>query len=298
MEKIKITFLGTSDAIPSKKRNHQAILLSYKSENILIDCGEGTQRQFKIANLNPCKLTNILITHWHGDHVLGLPGLLQTLKTLGYPRTLKIYGPKGTKDKISALKKFTNIDLPLEIHEVTNKKILDTPEFYIETKPMHHTKPTNAYSFTLKEKRRLGKNKLKKYKIPNSPLLKELQQGKNIKINNKTIKASQVSYLEKGKKITFILDTKMNQNAIELANNSDLLISESTHSSAEKDMANEYKHLTNEEAATIAKKAKVKQLILTHISQRYQTKLKQIESEAKKIFKNTSLANDFDKIEI
>ena len=77
--KTKITFLGTSQAIPTAKRNHTAVLLSYKDENILIDCGEGTQRQFRKAKLNPCKLTRILITHWHGDHVLGLPGLLQTL---------------------------------------------------------------------------------------------------------------------------------------------------------------------------------------------------------------------------
>ena len=97
MEKIKITFLGTSDSIPTKERNHTSILLNYKNENILIDCGEGTQRQFKKANLNPCRLTSILITHWHGDHILGLPGLLQTLAMQNYNRTLKIYGPRNTK---------------------------------------------------------------------------------------------------------------------------------------------------------------------------------------------------------
>jgi ribonuclease Z len=76
-EKVKIIFLGTADSVPSAKRNHTAILLSYKDENILVDCGEGTQRQFRMAGLNPCKITKLLITHWHGDHVLGIPGLLQ-----------------------------------------------------------------------------------------------------------------------------------------------------------------------------------------------------------------------------
>ena len=86
----KITFLGTSDQIPSRSRNHTSILLTYEGENILIDCGEGTQRQFRKANLNPCKITKILISHWHGDHVLGLPGLLSTLALSGYNKTLHI----------------------------------------------------------------------------------------------------------------------------------------------------------------------------------------------------------------
>jgi len=95
--KIPIYFLGTSQAIPTAKRNHTAVLLQYKSENILVDCGEGTQRQFRKAKLNPCALTRILITHWHGDHVLGLPGLLQTLALNNYNKILYIYGPRGTK---------------------------------------------------------------------------------------------------------------------------------------------------------------------------------------------------------
>ena len=95
--KIKITFLGTADAIPSVRRNHSAVFLSYDAENILFDCGEGTQRQFRKARLNPGKVTRILITHLHGDHVLGLPGLMQTLSLSNYNKTLYIYGPKGTK---------------------------------------------------------------------------------------------------------------------------------------------------------------------------------------------------------
>ncbi len=93
---MEITFLGTSQATPTAEKSQTAVLLTYNNENILVDCGEGTQRQFKIAGLNPCKITRILITHWHGDHVLGLPGLLQTLALNNYPRVLQVYGPKGT----------------------------------------------------------------------------------------------------------------------------------------------------------------------------------------------------------
>ena len=94
---IQITFLGTSSTVPTAERNHSAVLLKYKEENILIDCGEGTQRQFRKAKINPCKTTRLLLTHLHGDHTLGIPGLFQTLNMNNYKKTLQIYGPKGTK---------------------------------------------------------------------------------------------------------------------------------------------------------------------------------------------------------
>jgi len=296
MEKIKITFLGTSDSIPTKLRNHPAILLAYKNENILIDCGEGTQRQFKIAEISPMKLTSILITHWHGDHTFGLPGLLQTLNMMNYNKKLKIYGPKGTRRYINLLKELANINLSLDVYELENNVFVDNSEFCIETKSMDHTSPTNAYSFKIKDKRRLDKQKLKKLKLPNSPIIKSLQQGKDIVYNNRKIKASQVSYIEKGRKVTIVLDTKLNQNAINLAKDSDILISESSFSSEDKDHAKEFKHLTATDAAVIAKKAKVKRLILTHVSQRYEGNISIIEKEAKKMFKNTSIAKDFDSL--
>ena len=105
-EKIKIIFLGTGSAIPTARRNHPAVLLQFKDENILFDCGEGTQRQFKKAKLNPCKITKILISHWHGDHTLGIPGLLQTLVLNGYNKKLEIYGPRGTKKKVKEIMDF------------------------------------------------------------------------------------------------------------------------------------------------------------------------------------------------
>src|SRR3989344_9655885 len=118
MEKVNLAFLGTGNAIPTIKRNHTSILFSYKNENILIDCGEGTQRQFRHLQISPSKLTRILITHWHGDHILGLPGLFQTLAMNNYQKTLQIYGPKGTKNKIDAIKDLVNVQIKLQVHEV------------------------------------------------------------------------------------------------------------------------------------------------------------------------------------
>lgn len=297
--KIEITFLGTGSHIPTATRNHTGILLSFGSENILFDCGEGTQRQFRVAKLNPCKLTKILISHWHGDHALGLPGLLKTLAMSEYSKTLHIYGPKGTKKNISLLEKiYGKAKLKLQIHEISSGKIIDEKEFIIKTLPMKHGIPTNAYSLIIKDKLRLRKDKIKKLKLPHSPLLSKLQQGKDIlhPKTNKKIRARDVTYLQKGKKVTIIMDTSINKNAIKLAKNSDLLICEATYTTQHEKKAKQNKHLMSKQAAEIAKKAKVKKLILTHISCRYEKHYSQILQEAKKILKNTSLVKDFDKV--
>ncbi len=297
---IPITFLGTSQAIPTAKRNHTAILLKYLGENILIDCGEGTQRQFRKAKINPCKLTRILITHWHGDHILGIPGLLQTLLLNGYSKTLYIYGPKGTnyfmKQIINTFVPYNKI--PLVIKEVSTGKVLETKDFIIESQPMKHSNPCNAYSFTVKSKLRLEKNKLKALKIKDKKLFGQLQQGKDIKINGKIIKASSITYKTIPKKVSFILDTAINPNCHKLAKGSDTIIAEAVYLNNEKNLAALHEHLTAEQAAQIAKKAKAKNLYLAHLSQRYDGNEKLVSNEAKKQFKNTIIAEDLMEIKV
>lgn len=297
--KIPITFLGTGQAIPTAKRNHTAILLSYNNENILVDCGEGTQRQFRKLKLNPCKLTRILITHWHGDHVLGLPGLLQTLALNGYNRVLNIYVPKGTKHFMDLMFRLFIFQgkIKYEIHECETGKIFENNDFLIEAASMNHGTICLAYSFTEKEKLRMDKSKLKKIGIKGK-LIGELAKGKDIIWNNKKIKASSLTYEQESRKISFILDTKINPNCEKIAKNSDLLICESTYTEQEADKASEYMHLTAKQAAEIAKKSASKKLILTHLSQRYENKEKLVLAEARKVFKNTEIAEDLDKIEV
>jgi ribonuclease Z len=296
---INVTFLGTADSIPSAARNHSAILLTYYGENILIDCGEGTQRQFRKARLNPMKITRILITHWHSDHVLGLPGLLQTMNLSGYNKTLFIYGPKGTKSLLNSLLKLFAINpkFKIEVKEV-NGKFLDEKEFYLESKKMVHGTICNAYSFVKKGLIRIDKKKLAKTKLPIGPLMQKLKLGKNISHKGKKYLAKNLTYKEEDKKITVILDTALNNNAISLAKNSDLLICEASFEADLKDRAKEFKHLTSDQAAQIAKKAKSKKLILTHISQRYNQNKKKLLDEAKKVFKNSQLVKDLDVISI
>jgi ribonuclease Z len=297
--KIPIIFLGTGQAIPTAKRNHTSILLKYKNENLLFDCGEGTQRQFRKAKLNMCKITRIFITHWHGDHILGLPGLFQTLQLNKCPHKIYIYGPKKTEEFVNLmLKLFVNQGkLNIEVKEISSGKVFENSDFLIEALPMKHNAPCLAYSFIEKEKIRIDKKKIAKLKIKGK-IIGELANGKDIELQGKKILAKDFTYREKGKKITIILDTAINPNAYLIAKDSDLLICEATYSKKEKELAQEYRHLTAEDAAEIAKKAKVKRLILTHLSQRYEKKLFPIFEEAREIFKNVGVAEDLDKVEI
>jgi ribonuclease Z len=298
--KIKINFLGTSAQIPTAKRNHSAILINYEGENILVDCGEGTQRQFRIAKLNPCKVTRILISHWHSDHVLGIPGFLSTLALSGYNKTLYIYGPKGTKEFMKDLLKVFNFQKKYEIiiEETNGGKFYETNDFYLESERMHHGIPTNAYSFVIKDKLRLDKKKIEKSKLPFGPLLKKLKEGRDIIYEGKKYKAKDFIYGEKGKKISIVLDTLINEKIVPFVKNSNILICESSFSSENNEEAKEHLHLTAKQCGEIAKKSKAEKLILTHISQRYENNLKGLLNDAKNVFKNVTIAEDFNELEI
>jgi ribonuclease Z len=298
--RIKIKFLGTSAQIPTSKRNHSAILLSYEGENILIDCGEGTQRQFRIAKLNPCKVTRILITHIHGDHVFGLPGLLSTLNFSGYNKELKIYGPKGIRKFLEEFLGVSEVkrNFKIIIEETNGGKFFETSEFYLESEKMQHGIPTNAYSFVLKDKLKLDKKKIEKSKLPFGPLIGQLKEGKDILYEGKKYKSKDFIYKEKGKKISVVLDTLINEKIVPFVKNSDILICDSSFSSENNEDAKEHLHLTAKQCGEIAKKSKSYRLILTHISQRYENKINKLLEDSKSVFKNVVIAEDFDEFEV
>ena len=311
VEKIKLNFLGTGSAIPTARRNHPATLLQYKAENILVDCGEGTQRQFRKAGINPCKITKILISHWHGDHVLGLPGLLQTLMLNGYNRKLEIYGPRGTSVKV---RQFFDLigrkgqKLDVRVSEFGGRSvgvsevIFDDGDFQIEAAEMDHDAPAVGYAFVVKEKMRLDKDKLAKLKIGNSPLVGELAKGKVVEIDGKEVDGKKLTYKDVARKVVFVMDTRYNENAVKLAKGADLLISEATYSEAEAELADEYGHLTSVGAAKIAKKAGAKNLALIHLSQRYDEIPKVILKEAKSELTGAKIGvvvpEDLDEVEL
>lgn len=295
---MEIIFLGTSGMQPTKERSLFSILLNYENENILIDCGEGTQRQLKIADLKATKLTKILISHLHGDHVFGLPGLMQNLEVNNYSGLIEIYGPKGIKEFFDFLFRLGVFErLRYKITEIKEGIVCEGKSYCIKALKLDHRGACYGFEFKEKDRRKIDINYLKKFGLKQHPILKNLQQGKSIIWNNKKIDVNKATKLIKGKKISFILDTKYCSNCLKLAKDSDILISEATYLDELKDKAEEYKHLTAKQAALIAKKSKSKRLILTHFSQRYKD-VNEILKEAKSVFKNTECANDFMKIKV
>ena len=176
-------------------------------------------------------------------------------------------------------------------------EFFETEDFYLEAEKMTHGVPCNAYNFVKKSLLRIDKKKLEKTGL-SGPVIKKLKEGKDVVFNGKKFLAKNLTYKEEGKKISFVFDTSFNNKIIPFVKDSDLLICESTFGEELEDKAEEYKHLDSKTTAEIAKKSKSKKLILTHISQRYSKNPKKILDSAKKVFKNSVLAKDFDKFEI
>jgi len=283
---------------PTKTRNHSGFLLSYKNENILFDCGEGTQRQMKIAGLKPAKTTRLLISHWHGDHVFGVPGLLSSMGADQFAKKLYIYGPKGSKKYLEhMLKSFDSKDIiDFEIKEVSKGIFFESDDFLLEAEPLKHSTTTIGFSFIEKDRLRIITEKTDKLGIK-GPILGKVQKGEDIKVDGKLIKAKDVTYEVKGKKISYVADTLPCNGANDLAKDADLLISEGTHLSDIKDKTKKYMHLTVKEAALIASENNAKKLIITHLSQRYKSTA-DIVKEARDHFDNTIIAEDFMKIRV
>ncbi|MBW2991895.1 ribonuclease Z [Candidatus Woesearchaeota archaeon] len=296
---MEITFLGTACMQPTKERNHPSVLLSYKAEGILFDCGEGTQRQLKICGFKPTKITKIMISHWHGDHVFGIPGLLQTIASSDADRIIDIYGPKGSKRYMENMfKGFSARDgNNFRVHEITKKRFYDSEDYCLEAMGLEHGIPCIGFNFVEKDRRKIKVDFVKKLKIPQGPLLGELQKGKSIKWKGRTVKTDDATYIVKGRKITYIADSLPCKNVVNLANDADLLISESSYTTEHQEKAEEYKHMTAREVGLMANKANVKQLVLTHFSQRYRD-ISEMEEDVKTVFQNVRLAYDCMKVKL
>ncbi len=296
---MEITILGTAGSMPTKERNVLSVFLKYKAEGLLFDCGEGTQRQMKIAGIPLSKVTRIFITHWHGDHVIGLPGLLFTLGLTNSSVTIEIYGPAGTKERLghvfSAFEYAKNINL--KVHEVKSGTILETKDFCIECAPLRHNAPTVGYAFIENEKRRMDVKLLKKHGVPLGPLVGKLQEGHVVTVNGKKITPDMVSEAVPGKKVAYITDSVVCAGAQKLAENADIVMCESTYTSERTDEAHEYAHMTAKEAAQIASQANAKKLILIHFSARYKD-VSELEEDARTVFDNTQAARDLMKIKL
>jgi len=302
MTQLSIIFLGTGGSWPTVKRNVSSIAVKRGSEVILFDCGEGTQRQFQKSKLSYMQISKIFITHFHGDHFLGLPGLIQTMQLNDREKPLHIYGPKGIVKLVSQLLSLGYFRPAYRIiaHELKNGDTIGFDEYVIRVLSVKHNVPAVAYS--LEENMRPGrfdKPKALKLGVPEGPLFSKLQKGETIKLKNgKKITPDMIlGPPRKGRKIVISGDTKPYDKLIDFSKNADVLIHDSTFDSEFEEVSLEYGHSTASQAAEIAKKAHVEKLFLTHISPRY-LDYHILEDDAQKVFKNSYVSRDFQEVEV
>lgn len=297
---MELIFLGTSSALPTRDRNHSAVALKAFGEIILLDCGEGTQRQMTRARLSPMKINKILLTHFHGDHFLGLPGLVQSMAFRGRKNPLHIFGPVGTSQIMDCIKNlgYFNLSFPIHTYELDSGLVIENEDYRVSCCPTKHTVPNLAYSIEEKRSPKFLLDKAIALGVKPGPDFGKLQAGIPINLNGETVLPEQVLGEErKGRRIVYSGDTRPCSNMINFSFRADVLIHESTFDDSHQDKALENGHSTASEASQIAKSAQVRKLILTHISTRYRdTDL--LEKEALKIFENPILAEDLMRIKV
>ncbi|MEH7157188.1 ribonuclease Z [Neobacillus drentensis] len=302
-----IFFLGTGAGMPAKLRNVTSIALKLLEERggvWLFDAGEATQHQILHTSLKPRRIEKIFITHLHGDHIYGLPGLLSSRSFQGGESEVTVYGPKGIKEYIhtSLSLSQTYLKYPLTVNEVDEGVIFEDDQFKVETLRLDHGIP--SYGYRIIEKDRPGTllaEKLKDAGVAPGPIFRKIKNGEAVILEDgRTINPTEfLGPTQKGRIVTILGDTRYCENAISLANNADFLVHEATFSANEEKLAHDYFHSTTHQAAQVAKIAGCKQLCLTHISSRYDRKdWLELVDEAKGIFPNTDIAEDFKEINI
>jgi len=300
---LRIIFLGTAASIPTSTRALSAVAVQRKGELFLFDCGEGAQRQMIQAKVGFNRKTKIFLTHMHGDHILGLPGLLQTMSLLGRDKSLQIYGPVGIEAFIEAMIRTVRFSLKFQVETYEVEKeglVCQEKEYQVHAAWAEHSVPSLAYALT--ENPRPGRfhpDRAVSYGVPKGPLWSRLQQGNDVRLpDGRIVKSEEILGPPRpGRKIVYVGDTKPSVNIAEFARGADVLIHEATFGEDLAERAEEDLHSTPSGAAKVAKKAGVKLLVLTHISARYGDTDMLLE-EAKKIFPRVLVAEDFMRIDV
>jgi ribonuclease Z len=307
---VKVTFLGTSSGTPSRNRNVSAIGLQLVQQGKLwlFDCGEGTQHQVLHSPLRLSQLERIFITHLHGDHLYGLPGLLASRSlAAGASTPVTIYGPNGLSEFLRVVfeRSQTRPGYPIRVEVLRPGAVYEDNEFEVTCMPMAHR--IESFGFAVAEKTQPGHFNVEQAMalgIAPGPVFGQLKRGETVVLpDGRTIDgATLVGPPLNGRKLVYAGDTGETPRAVELAQDADLLIHEATYLSADAELALRGAHSTAALAARVAKEAGVKTLVLTHISPRYDTdagsRLPELLAEAQAIFPNTYLARDFWSFEI
>lgn len=305
---MQLEFLGTGAGSPGKFRNVTSTalrLLDERNEVWLFDVGEGTQHQILRTTLKPRKIAKIFITHLHGDHIFGLPGLLSSRSFQGGDEPLTIYGPVGVRDFVQTALRVsgTHLSYPLKFHEITKAEtVFEDTTFKVSCEPLDHR--IACFGYRVEEADHPGElqaDRLKALNIPSGPVYGQLKAGKTVTLpDGRTINGQDyIAAPQKGRTVTILGDTRRTPHAVSLAQDADALVHESTFGKDEGKLAHNYYHSTSTQAAQVAQQAGVKQLLLAHISARYTGKLsKELQKQAQKVFSHSKVVRDFDVIDI
>jgi ribonuclease Z len=298
---MKLVFLGTSAAQPTENRGLSCICLAREGEILMFDAGESAQISFLKSGLGWNKKMKIFVTHLHGDHCIGILGLLQTMTMQHRTESLEIYGPKGIDEFIAANIKVLNFGLsfPIMISIIDEGKVLDSKYYSMYACKANHS--VTAYSYRFEEKDKPGRFNLDKAKelgIPEGHLWNKLQNGESIEFEGRVIRPNQIlGEKRSGMKIGISGDTMPTEQLEKFFENCDYLVFDSTFLDEIKEKALETCHSTAKQAATLAKNARVKTLILTHFSARYKNEIQHLE-EAKQIHNSVITARDLLEVEL
>jgi ribonuclease Z len=298
-----LTFLGTSASVPSAERNHPGVLIEAGTHRILVDCGEGTQRQLLRGGVGFRRLNRLLLTHGHFDHVLGIPGLFSTLRLRQSADLMTIHGSPTTLDVVvrmlAGLWGEGKTPIPLELAPLVEGQVIDAGEFTIGCFPVRHRETDSfGFSFESRARRHLREDRLEVLGVPDGPLRGELARGKQVTLANGTLIDPEdvLGSPESGKKLVIIGDAETTEGLAKRVRGADALVIEATFLKRDTSVARDYGHLTAAEAAQLAATGDVQKLVLTHISGRYPDE--EILAEAAKVFPNSRIAMDFDRVVI
>ncbi len=300
----EILFLGTSASAPSIQRGLAGQVVSHNEYRFLVDCGEGTQRQILQSGIGFKRMTRVLLTHGHLDHILGLGGLLSTFLKWESIEELEIFGGRTTLERVRTLLydvvlRGNQPPMPLKLTELTPGVFFDADDFTVTAFPVSHRGPDClGYIFEEKSRQPFLASKADALGVPFGPERRDLVAGKPVTLPDGRVVAPEdvLGEWEKGSKFVVVGDTSRTDNLVEFCRDADALVIESTYTEEEADMAKKFSHLTAKMAAELAVKAGVKKLILTHISRRYRGK--DVLAEAQVTFPNTVVARDFDHYQI
>lgn len=299
---MELEFLGTNAGVPSLQRNVTSMALRMFEERRtfwLFDCGEATQHQILRSSLKLSKLEKVFITHLHGDHIFGLPGLLSSRAYQGGTTKLAVYGPPGLKQfvDVSLTLSQSRIEYELEVVEHTGGMVYEDQDITVESLLLDHR--VDSYGYRIAEKDKAGSLDLKRladYGLKPGPAYGRLKRGESLDLGNgQVLKPEDVlGSPKKGRIVTILGDTRPCDNVIPLAKDADLLVHEATFMDDLKESAYNYHHCTSIQAAEAARQAGAKELILTHFSSRYKDMehLQPLLAEAQSVFPNTKLAEE------